>query len=247
VPDPASYIFGATAVASLTILDATLPAGTPVVRVSVSDSQAYEGAAPSRAASFLVHRSGDLALPLTVAYAIGGTATNGTDYSALPGTIEIPAGSASAAVLINPIADGLTEDIESVALTLQAPLATDPPTYVLGATTSIQRSGGVTIRDTYTPPLDRFQRALRLRYPGRYAVVQRPPLPAETAAATAEAPAALTAPPSAWNVEASPDLVHWEQIGTVQPGESTDEFVDLDAHNHPQRFYRFVPVPAAQP
>jgi hypothetical protein len=247
VPDPASYIFGATAVASLTILDATLPAGTPVVRVSVSDSQAYEGAAPSRAASFLVHRTGDLALPLTVAYAIGGTATNGTDYSALPGTIEIPAGSASAAVLINPIADGLTEDIESVALTLQAPLATDPPTYVLGATTSIQRSGGVTIRDTYTPPLDRFQRALRLRYPGRYAVVQRPPLPAETAAATAEAPAALTAPPSAWNVEASPDLVHWEQIGTVQPGESTDEFVDLDAHNHPQRFYRFVPVPAAQP
>lgn len=59
--------------------------------------------------------------------------------------------------------------------------------------------------------------------------------------------AASPAPPAAWNVEASPDLVHWEQIGTVQPGESTDEFVDLDAHNHPKRFYRFVPVPAAEP
>ena len=72
-------------------------------------------------------------------------------------------------------------------------------------------------------------------------------MPAETAAATAEAPAALTAPPAAWNVEASPDLAHWERIDTVQPGESTDEFVDLDAHNPRQRLYRFVPVPAAEP
>lgn len=246
IPDPAGYIFGASTVASLTILDAIVPAGTPVVRVSVSDSQAYESAAPSRAAAFLIHRTGDLALPLSVAYTVSGTATPGSDYNALSGVLEIPAGMASASVLIQPIADGLVEDIENVALTLQAPLSSDPPAYVLGATTSLQRSGGVTIRDTYTPPLNRFERALRIRFPGRYAVVQRPPLPVESASTPVTLAAASSTPP-AWIVEASPDLTHWEQIGVVQGGESTDEFVDIEAAKHPQRFYRFVPVPPSAP
>src|SRR5262249_57658956 len=51
---------------------------------------------PAVEGTFTITRtSGSTAIPLTVNYALSGTATNGTDYVTLPGTATIPAGSTS--------------------------------------------------------------------------------------------------------------------------------------------------------
>ncbi len=47
---------------------------------------------------------------------IGGTAINGVDYTWIPNTVVFPAGSDSAFILIDPIADGITEGTETVIL-----------------------------------------------------------------------------------------------------------------------------------
>ena len=39
-----------------------------------------------------MRRFGDATAGLTVTYTLSGTATNGTDYAALPGSVTIPAG-----------------------------------------------------------------------------------------------------------------------------------------------------------
>lgn len=56
--------------------------------------------------------------PLTINYTIGGTALNGTDYTAIPSSVTIPAGSDSVAVVISPFMDGLTEGTETVTLSV---------------------------------------------------------------------------------------------------------------------------------
>jgi phosphodiesterase/alkaline phosphatase D-like protein/arylsulfatase A-like enzyme len=57
--------------------------------------------------------------PLTFNYAIGGTATNGVDYSSLTGTATIAAGQSSVDIPVTPVDDGLPEGNETVALTLE--------------------------------------------------------------------------------------------------------------------------------
>ena len=49
-----------------------------------------------------------------------GSATSGTDYTALPGSVTIPAGSNSATVTVTPLADDEVEDPETVTLALAA-------------------------------------------------------------------------------------------------------------------------------
>ena len=248
LPSPASYMLGGATVASLTILDATLPDGTPIVRISASDSQGYEDAtAPSRLASFTVQRTGGLTDAITVAYTISGSATNGVDYAALPGSVVIPAGADRVSIVVNPIDDLVEETIESVSLILQTPpLDVEPPAYALGASTTMQNSAGVSIRDIYVRPLNRYERARLIRfgspYPRRHFVVPRVVAPV-----VAGSPAPPPGVPTSWTVEASNDLVNWEQIGTVEPTDEVDEFVDVNAGDLENRFYRFVPVPAPVP
>jgi hypothetical protein len=55
---------------------------------------------------------------LTVSYEVSGTATPGTDYAALDGSVGIPVGSASARVEVTPVADDLLEEGETVTVTL---------------------------------------------------------------------------------------------------------------------------------
>ena len=235
LPDPASYMFGGSTAASLVIRDAMLPAGTPVVRIAATDAAAFESTAPSRAASFTVYRTGDLTAPVTVNYTISGTATNGVDYETIPTSVTIPAAADRAVILVNPIDDLFDDDFESIALTLLTPpLDVEPPAYALAATSATQRSAGATIRDHYIAPLNRFERARYLRFgrlPGRFAAVLRPRDP-------------LPPPPNliGWTVEASTNLTHWEPIGTVEPGQDEEEFVDLNAGNFERRYYRFVPI-----
>src|SRR5205807_4191799 len=64
---------------------------------------------------------------LVVAYTVAGTATSGVDYTALPGTVTIPAGAASADILLTPLDDTLLEGDESIIVTL-----TNAPEYDVG-------------------------------------------------------------------------------------------------------------------
>lgn len=89
----------------------------PVVTVTATDA-----GEPSTRGVFTVTRSGSLSTPLTVYYAVGGTATRETDYYAedLPGSVTIPAGSTFRTIVVRPKSDGLREDTETIVLALIA-------------------------------------------------------------------------------------------------------------------------------
>src|ERR1019366_817870 len=69
-------------------------------------------------ATFTVFRFGATNDDLDVAYAIGGTATNGIDYVALPGLVTITAGERRAAITIMPLDDGPPDITSTVILKL---------------------------------------------------------------------------------------------------------------------------------
>ena len=84
-------------------------------------------------AIFTVRRFGDTNGDLTVPYDIGGTASNGMDYVALPGSVTIPAGERRALITIVPIDDGPPDVNKNVILTLLPDMQMNPlPGYVLG-------------------------------------------------------------------------------------------------------------------
>ncbi|MEW6499289.1 MAG: S8 family serine peptidase, partial [Cyanobacteriota bacterium] len=88
----------------------------PNVTIRTTDAKATE---EGDTAQFVVTRDGDLNAPLTVNYVIAGTALNGTDYKELIGTVTIEAGKASGTIGAVPILDYLTEENETVTLTLR--------------------------------------------------------------------------------------------------------------------------------
>ena len=95
---------------------ATPTASPPVVTLTAPDANASElGPDPG---NFLISRAGDLSTNLMVNYTISGSAINGTDYSSIASSATIPAGSASTAITITPLADSLVESNETVILTL---------------------------------------------------------------------------------------------------------------------------------
>jgi len=81
----------------------------------------------SIAGEFTITRSGVIDDALTVHLLLGGSALNGQDYSLVDNFIEIPVGATSATLLIEPVADDLTEGNE----TIVAALAPDDA-YTLG-------------------------------------------------------------------------------------------------------------------
>jgi hypothetical protein len=96
------YTVGSPSSATVTIDDDDLP----VVTVAATDVTASE--AGSDPGTFTIGRTGSTTNALTVNYALGGTAGTG-DYSALPGSVVIPAGQISAPVTVTPIDDALSE------------------------------------------------------------------------------------------------------------------------------------------
>lgn len=221
------------------------PANIPVVSVFASDVQAIEENVYSRTAAFTVSRIGGLATNVTVPYTLDGTASNGVDYVTLPGLVTITAITPSTTIIVNPIADGLTEPVETVGLTLQPPSPDIfPPPYLFSAAPNQHTMAGVTIRDTALYPghpyLTRAQRVFLRRHPNRHVVVPLPPTVFNNP---------LVAPPTnapavTWAIEASPDMATWAEIGTTTDPE---EFVDVTAGDAPQRFYRFRQVTPAGP
>ncbi len=90
----------------------------PTVNIAATQPNASEDGTPGQ---FTVTRTGNTKNPLTVNYAIDGSATNGEDYQPLTGTVTIDAGQNSAPININPVYDSLfDEEDETVELTLTA-------------------------------------------------------------------------------------------------------------------------------
>jgi hypothetical protein len=86
------------------------------ITVSATDELARESGGNN--ATFTVTRQGSLAANLVVNYTLGGTASNGVDYSALSGAVTLPAGRATATITLSPLNDSLPEGEETVTLVL---------------------------------------------------------------------------------------------------------------------------------
>ncbi|MEO1208321.1 MAG: Calx-beta domain-containing protein [Cyanobacteria bacterium J06638_20] len=100
------------------------------ISIAATDEQATEAGIGT--ATFTVTRVGDTnTTALTVPYRIAArsTATNGADFVALSGTVTIPAGRASANIVLTPIDDSISEGPETVVLQL-----VDTADYRLNAT-----------------------------------------------------------------------------------------------------------------
>ena len=93
-------------------------ADRPVVTIVATDASALEAGLATGA--FTVTRTGATDGPLTVAYTVRGTATAGSDYVALPGSITIPAGASSASFVVTPLDDALVEPDETIVVSLSA-------------------------------------------------------------------------------------------------------------------------------
>ena len=115
----AAYTVGAPASATVTIQSDDV--ALPTVTIAATDPTATE--AGTTTGLFTVTRTGATAAALTVAYAVGGTATAGSDYAALSGSVVIPAGSSTATVTVTPINDTAVEADETVVAALSASAA----------------------------------------------------------------------------------------------------------------------------
>ncbi len=91
-------------------------ADTPLVKVIASQPIATE-AGPT-AGTLTFSRTGKTDAALEIKLEVSGTATPGSDYVPLPGSITIPAGAASTTLAVMPIDDALLETNETVAFTI---------------------------------------------------------------------------------------------------------------------------------
>lgn len=89
-------------------------------------------------------RTGALTSSLTANYSVGGTATSGTDFTALSGTVTFAAGASTADVTVTALHDGVIDDDETVSVTV---------TSGTGYTVGSPSSDSITIVDTEFLPL----------------------------------------------------------------------------------------------
>lgn len=110
-----NYKLGNNATSTLTIK--SNPANKPFVSVAAAEDGFSES---GTAGIFRFAVSGVVAAPFTVNYTVTGSATPGSDYTALSGSVTIPAGSGNRTVdvSVTPINDAATEDLEDVTLTI---------------------------------------------------------------------------------------------------------------------------------
>jgi Bacterial Ig domain/Calx-beta domain len=167
-----------------------------------------------KTATFTVRRFGDTNDDVTVPYNIGGTASNGVDYVALPDSVTIPAGERCALITIVPIDDGPPDVNKTVILTLLPDMQVNPlPGYVLG----FPRCAAAIIIDSDGPrPVTAVlpDKCFHLFAPGPDA--------------------------ASFCIQYSTDLVNWTSICTNQVVNGSIDFVDPDAQSNSSRFYRTV-------
>jgi hypothetical protein len=122
-----TYLVGSSSTATITLTsDETV---TKVVTVTALDASATEAGLTS--GTFRFARTGSTASALTVYYTVTGTATAGTDYTALGTSVTFPAGQSTVTKPVTPRQDSLQELNETVILTL-----TQHATYAVGSSAS---------------------------------------------------------------------------------------------------------------
>ena len=108
----------------MTILTSANSRAPEVSVMKVSD--AAEGGASG---VFRFSRTGNTSQALTVSYTVGGTATAGTDYTALSGSVTFAAGASTVDVVVSAGVDNEFDDADAVTVTLVAP---EDESYTVG-------------------------------------------------------------------------------------------------------------------
>jgi hypothetical protein len=121
----AGYSIGITSAVTGTILD-----NDTTVTLAGSTTSVTEDGTTNLIYTF--SRNGFTSNALTVNYFIGGSATNGNDYSSIGSFVTFAAGSSTATVTVDPIADNNFEADETVILNLASGTS-----YIIGATTPV--------------------------------------------------------------------------------------------------------------
>ena len=112
--------------------------GLPVVAiVTIVATDANASEPGTNTGTFTVSRTGSTSDSLTVNYTLAGTATNGSDYTSLSGSVTILSGSSTATITLTPIDDVLVESNETVIVTVASNAA-----YTVGT------PGGATVTIT---------------------------------------------------------------------------------------------------
>ena len=120
------------AVHVLTIVDDEPPIIPDVDASFASASQNV--AEDSGTASVTVNLSSPAVVPVTVNYTVGGSATPGTDYAALSGSVTVLAGNSAATIPVSIVNDNVNDPEEKLILTLaagQGYRVVDPNTHTL--------------------------------------------------------------------------------------------------------------------
>jgi hypothetical protein len=166
-------------------------------------------------AIFTLRREGATNDDVTVAYSVGGTASNGVDYVELPGVATIPAGQTEAMITVVPT-DETNNAAETVILRLE-PSTNSPPDYIIG-----------------------FPRRAEALILGADS-----PHPVLTGVMLGDHSFCLNAggPEGAWfRVDYTTNLVNWTAVCTNQVVNGSIDFADPDAASSPARWYRTVPL-----
>jgi Tol biopolymer transport system component len=148
-------IAGTTAATTLTI-----GANDPIAyAISAGAATVNEGNSGTTRVRFTVTRSGGINAASSINYAIGGTATNGSDYNNIggtsgatgtTGTINFAQGQTAKTITMNVLGDSLVEPNETISVTLSNPVAPGPTPTITpqAATTTI-------VNDDVTPAFRR--------------------------------------------------------------------------------------------
>jgi len=237
-PPPECYQVGLPREATMYILDGLVDT-RPVVTLLARDPVAAEGTncyrwpgwprslpaggCRTNTAAFVVQRTGDTPTSLTVFYTVGGTASNGVDYALLPGAVEIPAGQRLAPIILWPVDDTVREKIETVILGLVEPPYASPLPAPYRVGRPARAAAIIVDNDQPRPCTERLpDRCFHLMQPGTNGQWFR--------------------------IEGSTNLRDWTVLCTNSVTDGAIHFVDPDADNLPERFYRVVsePQPAAE-
>ncbi len=105
-----AYLIGIPGNATINIAD-----DEPEVSIQANDPVLSESGDPGQ---FILTRTGSTTADLTVFYTLSGSATTGSDYSALSGSVVITAGNATATIDVTPLNDASTEPNETIIITL---------------------------------------------------------------------------------------------------------------------------------
>ena len=133
----ADYTRGFELGATVTIADTN----TPVVSLAATAATASETGPET--GTFTFTRTGATTAALTVSFTVTGTAASGSDFPSLGTSVTIPAGAASATLVVTPINDSITEGDEYVVVALAS-----SANYALGAASF----ASIAITDNDTPP-----------------------------------------------------------------------------------------------